>query len=123
MSGSSKKKDKEQDNTLHGDLLVCYLWRHQTDNVIDVRITSTDAKSYIPRPLEKVLLSQEKEKKAKYLHSCLGQSRYFSPFMISIDGMLGKEAAMVLKQLSRKLVAKCLQLCEDNNQPLHLESH
>eukprot|EP00957_Ditylum_brightwellii_P111594 8511905-Ditylum_brightwellii.AAC.1 len=65
-----------------------------------------DAKSYISKLLDQVLLMQEKEKKAKYLQACLDQHQHFSPFIVLVDGMLGKEAAMVLKQLSRKLAAK-----------------
>eukprot|EP00957_Ditylum_brightwellii_P028195 2129152-Ditylum_brightwellii.AAC.1 len=65
-----------------------------------------DAKSYILKPLEKALLVWEKEKKAKYLQACLNQNKHFSPFVVLVDGMLGKEACMVLKQLSQKLAAK-----------------
>eukprot|EP00957_Ditylum_brightwellii_P002398 183970-Ditylum_brightwellii.AAC.1 len=83
-----------------------HLWCHQTDTIIDIRNTDTDTKSYISKQLEKVLLVQEKEKKAKYLQACLKQSHHFSPFIVSVDGMLGKEADMVLKQLSQKLAAK-----------------
>eukprot|EP00957_Ditylum_brightwellii_P191005 14543737-Ditylum_brightwellii.AAC.1 len=101
-----EKKDKEKDNTLYGDVLICHLRRHQTDTIIDVRITDTDAKSYILKPLGKVLFAQEKEKKDKYLQTCLNQNQHFSPFVVLVDEMLGKEAAMVLKQLSWKLAAK-----------------
>eukprot|EP00957_Ditylum_brightwellii_P074891 5692152-Ditylum_brightwellii.AAC.1 len=80
-----------------------HLWHHQTDTIIDVRITDTDAKSYISKPLEKVLLEKEKEKKVKYLQACLNQNQHFSLFVVLVDGMLGKEATMVLKQLARKL--------------------
>eukprot|EP00957_Ditylum_brightwellii_P093960 7154549-Ditylum_brightwellii.AAC.1 len=51
-------------------------------------------------------MAQEKEKKAKYLQRCLDQRHHFSPFMMSVDGMLGKEAAMLLKKKSKKLVQK-----------------
>eukprot|EP00957_Ditylum_brightwellii_P202372 15329844-Ditylum_brightwellii.AAC.1 len=78
--------------------MIRHLWKHQVDTIIDVRITDTDAKSYISRPLETVLAAQEKEK-GKYLNSCLEQNRHFSPFVIYVDVMLGKEAAMVLMYL------------------------
>eukprot|EP00957_Ditylum_brightwellii_P033827 2563836-Ditylum_brightwellii.AAC.1 len=103
---SSKKKDKDKEGNLYGDLMICHLWKHQVDTVIDARITDTDVKSYISCSLETVLAAQDKEKKGKYLTSCLEQNRHFSPFVVSVDGMLGKEAAMVLWQLSRKLAVK-----------------
>eukprot|EP00957_Ditylum_brightwellii_P076573 5819662-Ditylum_brightwellii.AAC.1 len=39
-----KKKDKDKDKTLIGDVLMHHLWCHQTDTIIDVRITDMDAK-------------------------------------------------------------------------------
>eukprot|EP00957_Ditylum_brightwellii_P147933 11264145-Ditylum_brightwellii.AAC.2 len=68
-----QKKDKEKEGNLYGNLIICYLWKHQVDTVINVRITDTNAKSYISRPLESVLAAQEKEK-GKYLNSCLEQN-------------------------------------------------
>ena len=68
-----------------------------------MRITDTDAKSYLSRPLDLVLAGQEKDKKRKYLDACLEQCRHFSPFVVSVDGMLAHEASMVLKQISGHL--------------------
>eukprot|EP00957_Ditylum_brightwellii_P107093 8171146-Ditylum_brightwellii.AAC.1 len=87
-------KDKDKEGNLYGNLMIHHLWKHQVDAVIDVRITDTDAKSYILHPLETVLAAQEKGKKGKYLNSCLEQNHHFSPFVVSVDGMLGKQAAM-----------------------------
>eukprot|EP00957_Ditylum_brightwellii_P156884 11940468-Ditylum_brightwellii.AAC.1 len=56
--------------------------------------------------MEAVLATQEKEKKDKYLQACLEQRRYFLPFVVSTDGMMGHEASMVLKQISQKLAKK-----------------
>ena len=39
--------------------------------MIDVKVMDTDAKSYLSRPLDNVLESQEKEK--KYIQPCLAQ--------------------------------------------------
>ena len=54
----------------------------------------------------KILESQEKEKKKKYLEPCLNQRRSFTPFVVSSDGLLGREAKLLLKQLSKLLVDK-----------------
>eukprot|EP00957_Ditylum_brightwellii_P025495 1926979-Ditylum_brightwellii.AAC.1 len=63
------KKDKDKEGNLYGNLVIHHLWKHQVDTVINVRITDTDAKSYISCPLETVLAAQEKDKKGKYLNS------------------------------------------------------
>eukprot|EP00957_Ditylum_brightwellii_P055107 4177191-Ditylum_brightwellii.AAC.1 len=74
--------------------MIHHMWKRQVNTVIDIRITDTDAKSHILRPLEILLAAQEKEKKGKYLNACLEQNQHFSPYVVSVDGMLGKEAAM-----------------------------
>eukprot|EP00957_Ditylum_brightwellii_P162587 12380516-Ditylum_brightwellii.AAC.1 len=73
-----KPKDKEKDPNIYGDLLIHGLWQAQTDAIIDVQITDTNAKSYISKPLESVLVAQEKEKKNKYLQHCLDQPCHFT---------------------------------------------
>eukprot|EP00957_Ditylum_brightwellii_P212039 15366888-Ditylum_brightwellii.AAC.2 len=80
------------------------------ETIINFRVTDTDAKFYISWPLESDLKSQEK-KKDKWLNACLEQRQYFLPFVVSVDGMLGHEASMVLKQLSQKLAGnwKCMR--------------
>eukprot|EP00957_Ditylum_brightwellii_P183410 13970844-Ditylum_brightwellii.AAC.1 len=70
------KTGKEKEDEEH-------FWKRQTNMIINVCITDTGAKSYIFNPLQSVLAVQEKGKGG--------------------NGMLGHEASMVLKQLSRKL--------------------
>jgi hypothetical protein len=83
-----------------GDLCIRGFWTRGTDCIIDVRVTDTDAKSNLSRDPAKVLETHEKEKKRKYLASCLAQRRHFTPFVVSTDGLLGKEAKCLLKKLS-----------------------
>jgi hypothetical protein len=89
-----------------GDLLIRGFWARGTDCILDVRVTDTDAKSYCKRPPAKVLGTQEKEKKRKYLENCLQQRRHFTPFVVSVDGLLGKEATTFSKRLAAKLASK-----------------
>jgi hypothetical protein len=89
-----------------GDLLIRGFWAKGTDCILDVRVTDTDAKSYCKRPPAKVLATQEKEKKRKYLENCLKQRRHFTPFVVSVDGLLGREAATFSKRLAAKLASK-----------------
>jgi hypothetical protein len=89
-----------------GDLSICGLWQRQTDCIIDVRVTDTDAKSNLSKDPAKVLEAHEKGKKRKYLAPCIAQRRHFTPFAVSTDGLIGKEAKSVLKALSIKLAEK-----------------
>jgi hypothetical protein len=76
----------------------------EADCIIDVRFTDVDAKSNRSKALNKVLAAHEREKKKKHLEPCLEQRRYLSPFVVSTNGLLGKEEA---KTLLKKLPA-CL---------------
>jgi hypothetical protein len=51
-----------------GDVLICGLWAHITDCIIDIRITDVDAKSNLSKDPDKGLMTtHEWEKKKKYL--------------------------------------------------------
>ena len=91
---------------LRGDLLLRGFWGRGIDCIIDVRVTDNDAKSNISKDPAKVLDAHEKEKKRKYLKSCLEQRRHFTPFVVSTDGLIGKEAKTLLKKLSSLLADK-----------------
>ena len=45
-------------------------------------------------------------KKNKYGKHCHGQGNLFSPFVFSVNNMLGKESLVILVQLSRTMAAK-----------------
>jgi hypothetical protein len=89
-----------------GDLLIRGFWTAGTDCILDVRVTDTDSKSCCKRTPFKVLESQEKEKKRKYLGACLENRRHFTPFVLSVDGLLGREAKTFAKRLAVKLAGK-----------------
>ena len=44
-----------------------------------------------------------------YLEACLQQCRHFSPFVASVDGMLGVEATATLKRIASRLATKWWQ--------------
>jgi hypothetical protein len=81
------------------------------DAIIDVRVTDVDVKSNRSKDPHKVLAAHEREKKKKHLGACLEQRRHFSPFVVSADGLLGKEAKMLLKKQSARLAEKCEKSC------------
>jgi hypothetical protein len=72
-----------------GDLLIRGFWARGTDCILDIHVTYTNAKSYCKRTPAKVTESQEKEKKRKYLENCLKQRHHFTPFVVSVDRLLG----------------------------------
>jgi len=100
------RKRGEEEGELRGDLSIRGLWNRQTDTIIDVRITNSDAKSYLNKTVAKHLLAQEKEKKDKYLPMCREQRKNFTPFVATVDGILGREAKMMCKQLAKQLALK-----------------
>ena len=53
----------------------------------------------------KLLASWEKENKYKHVKHFHEQWKHFSPFVLSVDGMLRKESLVVLTDLSQ-LIAK-----------------
>ena len=89
-----------------GDLLIRGLWARGTDCIIDVRVTDTDCKSQHSKDPMKVLETHEKEKKKKYLESCLEQHHHFTPIVVLTDGLVGREAKTLLKKLSTLIAEK-----------------
>jgi hypothetical protein len=54
----------------------------------------------------KLLSGQEHNKKHKYLDTCVAQRQYFTPFVISTDGLVGCKAKELLKGLALHLSDK-----------------
>ena len=55
---------------------------------------------------KKCLETSYEEKKSNYLVACLKQRRHFTPFVVSVDGLLGVEADEILKRISSRLEKK-----------------
>jgi hypothetical protein len=53
-----------------------------------------------------VIEATEKLKKKKYLQPCLNQRRHFTPFIVSVDSLVGKEATTVLKVFAARTATK-----------------
>ena len=65
------ERDGMQTTEERGDAGIHGFWQWQRTAIFDVRITDTDARSARGRDYTKVLAAHEKEKKTKYLESCL----------------------------------------------------
>eukprot|EP00957_Ditylum_brightwellii_P109686 8366668-Ditylum_brightwellii.AAC.1 len=101
-----KQKKGWEEGELWGNLSIRSLWERQTDTIVDVRITNSDAKSYLNKTVAKHLLAQEKKKKNKYLPMCREQRKNFTPFIAMVDRILGRDAKMMCKQLAKQLALK-----------------
>ena len=96
---------RESDDTLGipaliADLSVRGVWQPQTVALFDVRVVDTDAQSYLSRSVGTILSSAEQEKKIKYSEAVEARHASFTPFVMSVDGFLGREAAHFLKRLA-----------------------
>jgi hypothetical protein len=58
-------------NKERGDASRHGFWEHGRTTIFDMGITDTDAESYRKKEFGKVLEQHEKEKKGKYLWTCL----------------------------------------------------
>ena len=86
--------------TLVADVSVCGVWVPQSEALFDIRIIDTDAWSYLDRPPLDVLSATESEKKKKYHQACSDGMALFTPLCISVDGLLGREAAVFVKRIA-----------------------
>ena len=72
-----------------------------------ITLLMTDQPTYLSTTPFEILEPKEVEMKRKYAKKCLEQRQNFTPFVTSVDGMLGKEAQAFLKHLAYISVAKC----------------
>ena len=86
--------------------MVRGLWDRQVDTIIDVKIGDADADSYKYEPMAALLSRWETIKKDKHGKHCHDQWKHFSPFVLSLDGMQGREALVVISQLSQFMAEK-----------------
>ena len=102
---------KESDSTtnspaLIADLAVSGVWTPQTVALFDIRVTDTDAQSYIHRSPSDVLTSAEREKREKYGAASEDRRAIFTPLCVSVDGMTGRDATKFLQHLADQLSHK-----------------
>ena len=113
-SGSNKTKTSEHPaapevTEQKGNLLIRDRWKQGTNSVHDMRSVNTDALTYQLKEPEKCLHEAEKVKKKMYLQACLQQRRHFSPFVASVDRLLGVETTATLKRITNRLATKWKQ--------------
>ena len=82
------------------------LWEKQTACVINTTVIDTDQPSYRSSTPAQALASQEKLKKKKYGELCSEQRRHFSPYVVCVSELLGREAKTLNKRLALLLARK-----------------
>ena len=79
-----------------GGVMVRGLLDCKFNAIIDVKLLDADADTYKYEPMTSLLDRWEKIKKDKHGNHCHDQLKPFSPFVLSVDEMLGREALVVL---------------------------
>ena len=72
------------------------------DCILNMRVVNTDADSYLHKTQEKSLVVEEREKKLNYLYFYLQQRSHFTPFFVSVHGMMGTKVEATLKLLASR---------------------
>ena len=93
-------------SALVADLGVRGVWQPQTEALFDIRVTDTDAQSCAQRTVNAVLTAAEREKKRKYAQAVQARHASFSPFVLSVDGVMAREAQFVVQHFADRLSTK-----------------
>ena len=89
-----------------GDVLIRGLWDRHNNTITEVKFGDADVDTYRFEWIENILALWEKMKKDKQSKNCHNQRKHFSLFVISVDGMLGKDSPVVLANLRRLMAEK-----------------
>ena len=84
----------------------CVKWESYTEAMIDVRFRDAGAETWKPVRMDKLLEGWEKTNKDKHGQAWYNQRRHFSLFVLLVNGMMGKEALVILATLSQLMAAK-----------------
>ena len=90
----------DKDNETRGDVMIQVLWDHQVEAIIDVNLGDADADTYKYDSMTLLLARWGNIKKDKQGNHCHNQRKHLSPFVLSVDRILGREGLVVLSQLS-----------------------
>ena len=101
-----KQSASSDGGTLVADLCIRGVWVPQAEVLFDIRVVDTDARSYRNRTPLAVLCSAEHHKKLKYSQACQNRRATFTPLVLSVNGMMGCEAAAFFRQIADLLSAK-----------------
>ena len=110
MDGNPKSTSKDQQQKmwggLKGDLLIQDLGKKGTDIINGMCVVNNAAVSNQSKTPETCPDIAEREKKKKYIHARLNKRQQFTPFVASVDGLLGVEAEATLKRIASHIATK-----------------
>ena len=89
-----------------GDVLIRGLCEIQTESIIDVIFGDDDVENYVKEGMDTIFPRWEITNKEKHGRHCHEEWKHFSPFVLSVDEILGKEAQVVLATLSQLMTEK-----------------
>ena len=75
---------------MRGVVMIWGLWNLQAEAIIDAKLFDADVNSLKYDPMTALLDRWETTKKDKHGKHCHNQRKHFSPFVISVGGMLGR---------------------------------
>ena len=88
-----------------GDVSIRGLWKFQTEAIIEVSFGDYDADTSKPEEMDNILAQWWEIKKDKHRKHRHGQQKKCIMFVLSVDGIMGKESQVVLATLSRIMAA------------------
>eukprot|EP00731_Ephydatia_muelleri_P003054 Em0001g3054a len=91
------------DPGLRLDLGIRGVWQPQVEALFDIRVIDTDAPSHCHRAPNAILESSSQEKKRIYKKAVEDRRGTFTPFVLSVDGLLHKEASHFIKHMATAL--------------------
>ena len=100
ISENDIRQVSDKDKETCGGVVIWGLWYQQDEAIIDVKLRDADTDSYNNEPMAEVMARWETTKKYKHGRHCQDQGKHFSPFVIFVDGMLGRASLVLLAQLS-----------------------
>ena len=89
-----------------GDVLIPVLWEIKSDVIIAIIFGESHTDTYKKDPMKPLLDWWGKENKDKHGKNFQNQQKLFSWFVLSVGGMLAKEALVVLTSFSQIMAAK-----------------
>ena len=96
----------DKDKETQGAVIVQGLWYRQVDAIIDVKLGDAVTDTYKYETITALLARWETINKDKHGKHCHDQRKHFSSFVLSVDGILGRGALVILSQLSQSMAEK-----------------
>ena len=95
--GTGKRAPSLDEGYEKGDLFIWDLWTQGTDIINGMHVVNTDTISYQYKTTKNFLETPEWDNKKKYRLACLNKRQRFTPFVTSVDVILGVKVDAMFK--------------------------